>query len=672
MLTGRQAFAGDTIADIVVAVMTKEPDWAALPAATPPRVVELLRRCLKKDPRERLRDIGDARMEIEEARVAPLPPNEPVRILHSRTGWTSGLRWTLTGILVGGLLATITVSKLQSGGSPAASSLKQLAIGLPPTIELVAHDKQGLALSPDGKHLVFPGRRAGVTQLYDRPLDGLEASPIPGTEGAARPFFSPDGRWVGFVAGGKLKKVALTGGTPVAICDVQNSNGATWGPDDLILFSSGGLFRVSAAGGSPQRVTTPDANQDESDHQTPDILPGGQAVLFTTWTGGYAHPKITVQSLNTGQRRTLLDGMHPRFATTGHIVFFRAGSLWAAPFDLDRLDVTGSPVPVVQGVHVEWATWPYFTLANDGTLVYVPGAPLDAKRLVWVDRKGAVQPLSAPPKPYDNPVLSPDGQRLAIVIREDNHDVWTYEPARGTLTRLTSDPGEDETPVWMPDGKRLVFAGNRLGAQKVLSTSADGTGAEEEVLGTRGGHRHAVSVSPDGQVVAFEEDSSATGFDVWVMPVQGDRKPRPFLRTQFTETGAKFSPDGRWIAYTSNESGESEVYVLAYPGPGGKWKISTGGGAEPIWARSGRELFYRNGDKMMVAEVTTQPTFTTSQPRVLFEGRFDTLPWNSNYDVTPDGQRFLMVQSADPAGQNQLNVVLNWFEELKRLVPATR
>ncbi len=666
-LTGGQAFASETVSDTIAKILEREPDWQRLPAETPGHIRQLLRRCLEKDPKRRLRDIGDARIEIEEARVAPAPPDGPAPIRHSRRAWKSSLLWTLAGILVGGLIATITVLKLQSGGSPGTSSPKQLALSLPSTVELVAHDKQGLAISPDGKHVVFPGRRAGVTQLYDRPIDRLEASPIPGTQGAAQPFFSPNGRWVGFFAGGKLKKVALAGGTPVAICDVRDPNGATWGSDDMILFGDKGVLRVSAAGGSPQTVTIPDSNRNESDHMEPDILPGGEAFLFTIWTGGYAHAKVAVQSLKTGQRRVLLDGIKPRFAATGHIVFFRAGSLWAAPFDLDRLDVTGEPLPVVEGIHVEWAVWPYFSFASDGTLIYAPGAPLDAKRLVWVDRKGAVQPLNAPPKPYDNPRLSPDGQRLAVVIREENHDVWTYEPARGTLTRLTSDPGEDETPVWMPDGKRLVFAGNRSGGSQLLSTGADGSGTEEVLLGIRRGHRHADSLSPDGQVLAFEEESQATGSDIWVMPLQGDRKARPFLRTTFNEAGAKFSPDGRWIAYSSDESGRSEVYVQAYPGPGGKRQISTEGGVEPVWARSGRELFYRNGVKLLVAEVRTQPAFSASRPRVLFEGRYDTLPWNSNYDVTPDGQRFLMVQSAEPTGQSQINVVLNWFEELKRL-----
>jgi serine/threonine-protein kinase len=666
MATGKRAFSGASQASIAAAILKEEPKpMRELQPVAPPALDRLVRACLAKDRDERMQSAGDVGRELswmgEDDETVPIR-DSPGRRMNILLG-------TLAGTVAGGLVATITVLKLRSGEPPGASSLKQLTVTLP-SIELAARDYQGLALSPDGKHLVFPGHRAGVTQLYDRPMDRLEASPIPGTEGALQPFFSPDGRWVGFFAGGKLKKVALAGGTPVAICDARSHNGSVWGSDDTILFSDAGLFRVSAAGGSPQPVTTPDPGLNESGHTDPAILPNGQAILFTIWTGGYGRAQVAVQSLKSGQRQLLFDGQNPHFTPTGHIVFFRAGSLWAAPFDSDRLKVIGSPTPVVQGVHSEWGLWSYFALAGDGTLAYLPGA-FDAKRLVWVDRKGAVAPLGAPPKPYDNPVISPDGQRLAIVIREENNDVWSYELARGTLTRLTSDPGEDETPIWMPDGTAVAFAGNRSGGGKLLSRLADGSGTDEVLLGTRGGHRHVDSVSPDGQVLAFEDSGSATGSDIWVMPLHGERNPQPFVQTTFSEGGAKFSPDGRSIAYMSDESGRSEVYVAPYPGPGGRSQVSTDGGVEPVWARSGRELFFRTGDKMMVADVTIQPTFTASQPRVLFEGHFDFLPWNANYDVAPDGQRFLMVQPAEATGRSQINIVLNWFEELKRLVPST-
>ena len=576
--------------------------------------------------------------------------------------------WALGGAIAGLSIAGAVWLILRSG--PPQDRAAHLALNVPPDVELIARDKQGLSLSPDGRHLVFPGRRNGVSQLYERAFDRIDVVPIAGTEGAALPFFSPDGRWVGFLAGGKLRKVLITGGTVVPICDVVTDfHGAIWAPDDTILFGAGGLFRVAAAGGSPERITTPDPNRNETDHDSPDLLPGGEAVLLNVWTDGYAHPKIAVHSLATGQRRILLDGIRPRFVASGHIVYFRAGSIWAVPFDPARLQLTGAPSPVVQGVHADWAVWPYFTVSTSGTLAYVPGAPLDAKRLVWVDRAGAITPANTPAKTYDNPVLSPSGQRIAVVVREDDHDVWTLEPDRGTSTRVTSERGENESPVWTADGKRVVFAANKATGSALLSAAADGSDMKE-LMKTNTGHRHVDSMSADGQFLAFEDIREGTGSDIWILPMNGDRKPRAFLQTKFSESGAKFSPDGRWIAYTADDSGRSEVYVRPYPGPGDKLQVSTEGGSEPVWARSGRELFVRNGRKMLATEITTRPRLQAGATRVLFEGTFDNLPWNANYDVSADGERFLMIQPAVPDLATRVDVVINWLDELKRIVPT--
>jgi hypothetical protein len=324
-------------------------------------------------------------------------------------------------------------------------------------------------------------------------------------------------------------------------------------------------------------------------------------VLFTALQG-YLQPKIAVQSLRGGPHRILLDGLKPIFISTGHIVFSRVGgSLWAAPFDKDCLELTGQAVPLLEGIRSEYGVWPYFGLASDGTLAYVPGTPL--KQLVWVDRHGDMEPLGFPPRPYETPRISPEAQTVAVVIREENHDLWTYDLERGTSMRLTNAPGEDETPVWMPTGKGLVFAGDRPGASALLSRPIDGSAAEAVLLGGAGGHRHADSISPDGRVLAFHEVRPATGADLWIMPLEGERNPQPFLQTPFNELVSKFSPDGRWIAYVSDESGRNEVYVQAYPGRDAKWQISTDGGAEPVWSRRGNELFCRNGGKMMAAAI---------------------------------------------------------------------
>jgi len=297
---------------------------------------------------------------------------------------------------------------------------------------------------------------------------------------------------------------------------------------------------------------------------------------------------------------------------------------------------------------------------------------LDAKELVWVDRAGRVNPLTAPAKPYDNPRLAPDGKRIAVVIREDeNHDIWLYEIDRGVLSRVTFGPGENETPAWAPDGLNVLFSANRSGASRLLLTGVEG-GKEDELLGTTGGHRHAYAVSPAGDVLLFQEYGEITGSDIWTMSLHGDRTPQPLLQTMFNEGGAQFSPDGRWVAYASDESGRSEIYVRSLPATNRRWQVSAAGGDEPMWSRNQRELFYRAGDQLMaVAVMPRADSFTVGQPRMLFSGKYDTLPWASNYDVAPDGQRFLMVRSAQQgANGNQIDVVVNWFEELKRLVPA--
>ncbi len=505
---------------------------------------------------------------------------------------------------------------------------------------------------------MYVGKRAGVgqpnqrsmdQQLYRRSMDQLEASPIPGTEGGASPFFSPDGQWVGFFTYNKLKKVALAGGPPTALCDITGIRyGASWGPDDTIIFgvSVSGLLRVPSAGGTPQPLTTLDPNQREIVHRWPNILPGGQAVLFTVFSGSLETARIAVQDLKTGRRKVLVDGTYPRFVPTGHIVFARAdSSLWAVPFDVDRLEVTGSPAPLIEGVQVNGGGLASFALADNGSLVYMPDTASVPTRLVWVDRKGVEQPLGAPPRPYSSPRLSPDGRMLAVVAQGD---IWVYNIPRGMLSQLTFDGRSALGPIWSPDGKRIAFASAREGKPlNLFWKPADGSGPEERL--TTGERRQSPeSWSTDGQAIAFSENGLATGRDIWVLPLLGERKPRPFLRTPFSETGPQFSLDGRWLAYVSDESGRNEIYVQPFPGPGGKWQISTEGGTEPVWARNG-ELFYWNGNQMMAVETKTQPTFSAGTPRLLFEGLYqrNLAPGVAQYAVAADAQRFVMVKAAE-------------------------
>ena len=502
--------------------------------------------------------------------------------------------------------------------------------------------------------------RENVRQLYLRALDQLEGAPIPRTDGAFGPFFSPDGRWIGFFASNKLKKVAVSGGDPIDLCAAPNPYGGTWGTDGTILFAADEGRRpttIRDTGGIPRLVAVKD---DRGSWTRPHMLPGGKAAIVSHVAD------VGVLSLDTGEYRVLIEnGGDGRYAPSGHLVFARRGALLAASFDLERQAVNGPATVILDDVRTEGRV-AQAVFSRDGTLIYVPGsAANDATRPVWVDRHGKVQPVGMPPRPYRSFSLSPDGTRLAIVIGDPTNDVWVQDLERGSLTRLTSG-GNNVQPHWTPDGTRVVFIERTGGGATPFWVPADGSGEPEPVF--KGSHQGGVgSFSPDGQLVTFQRRSPDTGLDVWVRTLHGTQTEQPFVRTRFTEVGGEFSPDGRWISYVSDESGQYEVYVRPYPGPGGKWQVSTQGGVQQIWSRDGREVFYRNGNKWMVVTVDLQPVFKAETPRLLFEGPYVQVG-GASYDVTPDGRRFLLLEPAqqEAAPVTHLNVVLNWFEELKR------
>ena len=702
-LTGRRAFGGETVADSLPRILEHEPDWEALPGAMPRRIRELLRRCLRKDPGSRLHDIADARIEIEEALATPA---EEPRVAPRR--WQKVLPWGLAGlmaVIAGGFGAWNLVRPSPPRVQPVARAVIPLPFDAPVA---VGSPRPAVALSPDGARLVYVANRAGRTQLYLRHMDGPDATPMAGTEGASGPFWSPDGQWVGFFAtNAKLKKVSPQGGAPVSLADMTPvTRGASWGPDDTIIFTNdpnSGLFRLSGAGsGEANRVvsadrfpgerrtelwfpwflrgqvTSLDSQRGERSHCWPEILPGGKAVLFTLDTGGGSDDaRIAALSLQTKEEKVLVEGgSNPRYSPTGHVVFARAGSLLAAPFDIERLEVIGAPVLVVEGVWTEITGAAHFSLSSNGTLVYVAGgAAAPGEAVVWVDRNGNTQPLIESRSGCSNPAVSPDGRRLALSIADgSNSDIWVMDLARRTPTRLTFHPEEDLSPVWAPDGKRLAFASEMGGQGPVLYwMPADASAPPEQLIKPAEYWQFPSSWSPDGRLLAYTEHlhPPRNGMDIWVLPLEGERKPRLFLGTEFDESQAMFSPDGRWIAYVSNESGQDEVYVRPYPGPGAKWKISTQGGSEPDWTRNGRELVYRNGDKMMAVAIHPGPQFDVAEPRLLFEGRFEQIwPPGRSYAVTPDGERFVMIKRNQASPPAQLQLVLGWADELKRRAPG--
>ena len=655
-LTGTQVFGGATVSDSVAKILEREPDWQALPESTPANIRHLLKRCLQKDPKNRLRDIGDARLEMD------APAAEPAVALRPRS-WERAVLLSLVA-----LLSCVAVWALLRHTTPEPSTVTRVTVALPPGEKLILDRQPAMAFSPDGTRLVYRAGRGVTSQLFLRALDRFETTPIPGTEDADGPFFSPDGQWLGFFAGGKVKKVSLSGGTPFTLADAMLPRGASWGLDDTIVFSPrtpSGLVRIPAAGGvQPEEVTT--LSTGEMSHRWPELLPGGQAVLFTVWTGaGIDDAHVDVQSLKTGERRVLIKGgVNGHYLAAGFLVFARGGAMLAVPFDVTRLEVTGPPVPMIEGVAMHPGTGAaQFSLSKSGSILFVPGGERAANTtLCWVDRKGVAQPIPAPARGYVNPKLSPAGRRLAVGIEEGKPGVWIYDLERDT-SMLLFRTGGVPAPSWTRDGKRVAFRSNVGGQTGLFWMPADGSGVPERL--TTGNAEYPGSWSLDGRVLAASGGDSKS-WDLWVLPMDGDRKPRPFLQTPFNEGGGMFSPDGRWLAYTSNESGREEVYIQAYPGSGAKWQVSAEGGVQPVWAQNGKEIFYRNQDKMMAVAVVTQPEFRASKPTLVFEGRYEKgiYPFIPNYDVASDG-RFLMIKSSVESAPTQLNFVQNWFEELK-------
>ena len=584
MLTGKRLFRGENTSETLAAVIKDDPDWNLLSTDTPLKIRELLRRCLQKDSRKRLHDIADARIEIEAVLADPSGTLAlPAGGVGTQTAWRRVLPWAVAGVF-----ALVAAVGLWPEPEPIPPPSMRLSVEVTPGESFWTVQGAAAVISPDGTRLAFVTTDGqGQRKLYLRPLDQLQATPLSGTEGAANPFFSPDGEWIAFFAGDKLKKVSVSGGATVTLCDAEgNGRGGSWGEDGIIIFAPNavvGLSRVSSAGGTPEDATTLDKEKDETSHRWPQVLPGGKSVLFTVILRvdkGF----IEVQSLETGERKTLQQGgVYGRYLPTGHLVYISEATMFAAPFDLGRLEVTGPPAPIVEDVQ----TSPNFRSAQfdfsqTGTLVYLTGAgETDAESIFWMDAEAKTEPLLPAPRNYLHLSCSPDGKRLAVEIDEgSNMDLWVYELERETLSRLTFDEEADFVPVWTPDGQRVAFSSNRDGGTwNLYWKRADGTG-DAERLTESGDLQLPWSWSPGGKVLAFFERSAETRWDLWTLPMEEDEqgalkpgKPTVFLRTPFIEGRPAFSPDGRWIAYNSNESGRFEVYVRPFPGPGGKWQI---------------------------------------------------------------------------------------------------
>ena len=682
MLTGRRAFAGETVFDALAAVRTQGVDLDALPTDTSPAIRRLVRRCLERAPVRRLRDIADGLLELDEDEDVP-PPVVPAR---RAVPWVTA---AAVGAVLAGLIAWTTVAKPPPLVRDALSVLLPANISLPPNMHIVA------AVSPNGRDLVYVGQDGITTRLFHRPLDEVDAVPMADTNGAVNPFFSPDGAWVGFKVGNTFRKVALAGGASVKVCDLPENPvedrfelGAAWRRDDTIWFghSNTGLYRVAATGGVPKLMTTPGAvNEGVRGHYLPHVLPDGRTILYTA-SRGFASRLMVAYSPETGEHRVLAEGqaLQPWFAPSGHIVFsdISGGTLTALPFDADRLVVTGEPVPVRDGVRRSPSGTTQAYLGADGTLVYVPASgPAGARTLVWVDPQGREEPIAAPPRAYHSPRLSPDGTRVAAgVLRGSGADIWIYDLARGFDTRLTDGSGMYRFPVWTKDSHRVVFGGGTFG--DLAWKAADGTGEVEALVSDPDRAFFPSSWSKDGRSLVFIDWDSAgpTGFNL-AMVTLGASQPWEFLRqTDYAEGSPSVSPDGRLLAYQSNDSGRYEIYVTPFPDVDRvRIQVSTHGGLSPAWSPAGGALFYRQAadcgglgpeqpdsdndtgatsligcrKAMMSVTVDTEPTLTSGLPEVLFEDPYFA-PTGRHYDVADDG-RFLMVPLTNVCTENRFS-----------------
>jgi serine/threonine-protein kinase len=663
MATGDRAFHGPSRTAVIAAILESNPSpVSSRQALAPPAFDRLVKKCLEKDPDERWQTARDLASELRWIASERPPVTTPPT---SRRVWPAvAMALGLATVIVGGLAWWALTRRVAAPPQDvvrftvplAADESFAMAAGLPSVV----------AVSPDGSQIVYAARGSDGDRLYLRRRHDPVPVALAGTEGAIGPFFSPDGRWIGFASGGALKKMPLDGGAPQTLAEAPTFVGGSWGPDDTIVYGPqwrGPLAAVSARGGAARQITTLD-HTDEIGHHSPHVLPDGSAVLFAIQVRGgnsigAGAARVDVVELATGRRRFLINGQNPFYLTSGHLAFARADAVFAAPFDAKRLELTGSAVRMVDGVAL-YNIATNFAVSRDGTLVYVPSVGGD-RQLVWVDRRGQSRPLSDHRGRFSHPRISPDGSRIVF---QAGAEFWIHHIGSGTRTRLRP---RGIRPIWTRDGRSITY--NFEG--RLYSAPVDESSEPQLVVSAEPEFLFPLAWSRDGHTLAYSFPVAETAHDVWVLPAGG--QPRPFLKTPRVELAAMFSPDGRWMVYSAKEAGrEAEVYVQPYPGPGGRVTVSRGGGVEPVWSPTGREIFYRsvNGRRILAVEVQSQPTFSAGVPQVLFEGHYPiTDSFWSNYDVTADGHQFLMVAGPESAPPG-LQVVINWMKDLKQRVPT--
>ena len=684
MLTRQRPFGGAVQTDVLASILRAEPDWQSLPADTPLLIQRVLRRCLQKDARQRLHDIGDARLDIEEALAEPDAVDEAAAPRTTRSAW-----WMLPAAVAAGMVAAWITWKflMVPDGPPATAS--RLTVNMPPGVSMHAGIlRPGVAISPDGRWLVFVATEGGTRKLFKRSLDRFGVTRIPGTENAAFAFFSPDGRWVGFWdnADDKLEKVALDGGAPVTLCDTTNAWGATWGTNGMIVYNPGtlnGLWQVAETGGEPEQILAPIPETGQASFLMPEWLPDGTGVLFTAWKGGFtaASAQIVILDIASGETKILLENAAcARYLASGHLVFGRGGRAEIAPFDLRRREVTGPSVPIPDPIFFEPGGKLHLAVSKTGTMVYVPGGSAPRRQLVYSDLRGNKEVVAGDQRGYVYPRFSPDGRRLAVTISEFGEpSIWILDRSTGLGTRMAGE-GRRHIPLWSPDGRRVAFA---LETEQPPATwgifwqQADASSPPEPLVMAQipGDWLWPSSWTPDGKTLVFGKWSMGYSKDIYYVSVDNLQDVRPLLATEADELYGLLSPDGRWIAYASNVTGHWAIYVQKFPDGSERQQISSADVTDLVgWAPDGRTIYYVREGQMMGVGITAVPVLRADTPRVLFEVSYFPGVWyNPDVHLSADGEQFVMVTPDETWGlATEIKVVQNWFDELEELAPVDR
>ena len=661
MATGQKAFHGKSQASLIGSILKEEPPAVSSVAPmTPPALDRVIKTCLAKDPENRFQTAHDVKLQLQWIAEGGSQAGLPAPVVARRKN-REKLAWAVAGAA---LVAAFAFGVGFVRRAPAPRPMVRFDIPTPEGITAIDAPR----ISPNGRYLAFNATdSSGKARIYVRPLNTLVAQPLAGTEGTQRPFWSPDSRFLGFIAEGKLKKIEVTGGPAQKICDAPTGADGSWSPQGVILFdgrATDPIYRVSAAGGTPVIAAKADPARKETTAAWPEFLPDGRHFLYMVTAEKAENNSYRIGSLDSTESKALASAQTlVTYAPPGYLLFVRDKTLVAQPFDAKALKTTGEPIPLAEQIGTNALGLARFSVSREGTLVYRTGESGD--RLVWVDRTGREIETVGDPGELHNPAFSPGGDRLAYDVadpRSGRADIWVRDLKRGVASRLTFGKADSFAPLWSPDGRTIVFTQG----QDLFEKAADGQG-EEKLLFKSDELKVVSDWSRDGHTLAFQSRAKETNWDVWVLAMSGEQKPTAFVKSPFSDSQPRFSPDGRYLAYQSNESGRFEVYMQSFPGPGGKWQISTGGGVEAHWRADGKELYYRSPDqKLMTVEIQAGPSFSAGVPQAAFLGRFEAGTARNRYLPAPDGKRFLTVAPLGREAMTPTTVVLNWFAELGR------